>query len=98
MSRPEQKAERVPFLRQWGTHNVRVLTGRRFGRLKVTAPTDGRGANGAVVWSCDCRCGTNGVLVLGTNLTSGNTASCGCVQVERSKRANRKGGVRWRAK
>lgn len=71
------------------------LKGRRFGRLKVIHETEQRGVNGSIVWECRCKCGEI-VHVLTANLTSGNTQSCGCLQLERSRAANRKGGVRWR--
>lgn len=80
----------------WPRTNARNLVGRRFGRLKVIEETDDRAANGAIVWLCECRCGKP-ARVASHNLRSGNTTSCGCVQVEESRRANRKGGVRWRS-
>lgn len=80
---------------RWPRTNCAELVGRRFGRLTVTAETAGRGSNGAIVWECRCRCG--GVAhALTHNLTSGNTTSCGCRQVAASRRANRRGGARWR--
>lgn len=35
-------------------------------------------------WLCKCECG-NERVVLGGNLTSGNTSSCGCIRKSRSK-------------
>jgi hypothetical protein len=52
------------------------LTGQRFRRLTVI----GRAANdrrGRARWVCACECGGE-VSVLGGNLLSGNTTSCGC--------------------
>ncbi len=59
--------------------NARDLAGRRFGRLRVVEETDRRASNGAIVWRCDCDCGAR---------TSGNTQSCGCWQVDRTRAAN----------
>ena len=54
------------------------LTGQTFGRLTVerrlVAPGEPR-------WSCRCACGER-VSVIGDNLRSGNTTSCGCAQRE----------------
>ena len=78
----------------WPRTNAKKLLRRRFGRLRVEAETEDRAANGAIIWKCVCLCG--GVALVSThNLTSGNTTSCGCVQVERSRTANKSGGVRW---
>lgn len=56
----------------------------RFGRLKVVEMLDDR-ICGHVVWLCRCRCGSI-VAVVGSNLTTGNTLSCGCWQREISRR------------
>lgn len=79
------------------THS-RDLTGKRFGLLDVIEETDERAVNGSIIWRCRCRCRKTDrveVLVITSNLTSKNTQSCGCVQVARSRAANRKGGRRW---
>lgn len=47
------------------------LRGRRFGRLVVIGTPEG------LQWPCRCDCGAT-VVVLGGNLRSGNTQSCGC--------------------
>ncbi len=39
-------------------------------------------------WRCGCSCG-NKVIVLGDNLRSGQTSSCGCLQKERASEARR---------
>jgi hypothetical protein len=60
------------------------LTGRRFGRLTVTA----RAVNsntGKHRWFCECDCGKE-VVVFGGALRSGNTQSCGCFRREKSSR------------
>lgn len=62
------------------------LTGQRFGRLTVLE----------MIWShphttcrCLCDCG-NEVNIINTQLTSGKTQSCGCLQRERTSNANTK--------
>jgi len=56
----------------------RDLTGRRFGRWMVTGKH-----NGSVrCFDCRCDCGGEGVVV-STNLKTGNSQSCGCLQKER---------------
>lgn len=60
-------------------HRSKDLTGRRFGRLVVTAYTGRRGHNSS--WNCCCDCGTI-MNSLGSNLLSGHTASCGCLKDE----------------
>lgn len=54
------------------------LTGQRFVRLVVVAPTEKR-SGGNVVWECRCDCG-NIKLVPGGHLTSGAVKSCGCLR------------------
>lgn len=57
------------------TGPVRDLSGMRFGKLTVLGPT--RDSAGRVAWRCRCECG-NETVVLGSNLLSGRTESCGC--------------------
>ena len=56
------------------------LTGQRFGRLVAIEPTEKR-KNKHIVWKCACDCG-NFVIVPSSNLLSGRTKSCGCLQKE----------------
>ena len=56
------------------------MIGLRFGRLVVTAPA-GRTKHGKPTWLCRCDCGSDHVVV-GANLRSGNSQSCGCLQRE----------------
>lgn len=59
------------------------LTGRRFGRLVALE----RGENskaGKSRWLCQCDCGSAPTLVIGGNLQSGISTSCGCVRKERA--------------
>lgn len=52
------------------------LTGQRFGKLLVLAPTAER-MRGAVVWRCRCDCGKE-ILLESRRLKSGAAYSCGC--------------------
>lgn len=51
------------------------LTGTRFGKLTVLGPAKAK--SGRPAWRCRCDCG-NETVVLGLNLASGRTKSCGC--------------------
>lgn len=58
------------------------LKGQRFGRLLVieaALPLNGRGR-----WRCKCNCG-NEKLVITSYLTSGDTKSCGCWELENQR-------------
>lgn len=55
------------------------LTGKRFGKLVVVSRADNT-ARGACRWRCLCDCG-NVRTVQATNLTGGNSSSCGCSQI-----------------
>ena len=55
--------------------NKKDLTGMKFGKLTAIRATEER-KRGGIVWECKCDCG-NTSFVLRTNLTSGNTRSCG---------------------
>lgn len=59
------------------------LTNYQFGKLKVLYKT--KSSKHGYYWLCQCECG-NKVEVLGTNLKSGNTKSCGCLT--KGKRKN----------
>lgn len=61
-------------------------TGVKFGRL--TAQRASRPGNGKrVKWLCTCDCG-NELWVDSSDLAGGHTQSCGCLQSERTSRAN----------
>lgn len=65
---------------------VKDEIGKIYGYLTVIE----RGPNtkeGRATWICQCKCG-NKVTVLGKNLRSGNTKSCGCYQKERAIESN----------
>jgi hypothetical protein len=68
------------------------LTGQRFGRLMVIEEA-GRSKNKRISWECVCDCGET-VTVVSGDLTSGHTQSCGCLNKERSKKANTTHGMR----
>ena len=64
------------------------LSGKRFGRLTVIerygtyiSPAD---ESKAVTWLCRCDCGAK-TVVLGSNLKSGRSQSCGCLRREKLK-------------
>lgn len=75
----------------WPRTNYCDLTGRRFGRLTVLSDSGLRSAGGHVYWWCECDCGRR-VRVMGHNLRTGNTVSCGCYFLERCAEFGRKGG------
>lgn len=57
----------------------RDISGQRFGRLKVLAPTGERSSRGSMVWRCLCDCGKEVCADL-NQLMSGNKKSCGCLK------------------
>ena len=63
---------------QW--HKSVDLTGKRFNRLTVLESA-GRTWQGKDLWRCRCDCG-NETVVVGYNLKSGHTKTCGCLQGE----------------
>lgn len=65
--------------------NVKNLLGQTFSKLTVIA-RDGSDARGEAKWLCQCDCGQK-VSVLGSNLRSGHTQSCGC---DRSSKGEKK--------
>lgn len=66
------------------------ISGKRFGRLKAVF-IDYYDKHRNAVWLCECDCG-NLVAVMGSLLRNGTTQSCGCLQRERTSKANRKHG------
>lgn len=56
-------------------------TGERYGRLLVTGRGQNVGRTKQAAWDCRCDCGTV-VTVLGDNLRTGNSRSCGCLHRE----------------
>lgn len=66
-------------------------TGKRYGRLLVVeyAGKDNRGKH---LWKCKCDCG-NEKIVVGDNLSSGKSNSCGCLKTEFLKRRGNQFGL-----
>lgn len=60
---------------------MKDLKGQRFGRLTALKPTSER-KSGCVVWECICDCG-NIIKVSSHSLRTGNTKSCGCLNLEK---------------
>jgi hypothetical protein len=69
---------------------VRDLTGKRFGRLVITA-RDGKTQGSAIV-QVRCDCGTEKTVRYG-DLRSGDTVSCGCLRNERVSAAVKTHGL-----
>lgn len=69
---------------------VRDLTGKKYGRLTVLRYA-GRNKHNQPLWDCLCDCGKSST-VRGSNLTTGQTQSCGCLCKERGREAHTKHG------
>lgn len=69
----------------------RDLTGQSFGRLTVIA-TVGKSVHGKYLWRCQCSCGKETVVV-GGDLVSGRTLSCGCRNLEQIVQRTRTHGL-----
>jgi hypothetical protein len=70
------------------------LTGQKFGRLTVIREHEARIKN-KIIWVCRCDCG-NTVKIIGDNLKSGCSTSCGCYFreiVRNTGRKNKKHGM-----
>lgn len=61
----------------------RDLIGQRFGRLTVKGDSGERSGSN-VVWECVCDCGQV-TRVASNSLRTGNTRSCGCYRVDKSR-------------
>lgn len=59
------------------SRKIKNLLGKKYGKLLVIEQLEER-KNNKVVWKCKCDCG-NTTNVVGTQLTNGNTKSCGCI-------------------
>lgn len=66
------------------------LHGTRFGRLLVIEESGRK--HKEIVWKCKCDCGKY-ADVTSSNLRSGHTKSCGCLQIDRTKASNTKHGL-----
>lgn len=81
----------------WGERMVKVrqdLTDMVFGRLRVIKQIEdhinSKGEHFAQ-WLCECSCDEhNQKIVLGKDLKSGHTQSCGCLQKENTSKANKR--------
>lgn len=67
------------------------MTGTVFGRLTVLERAANT-ASGQIRWICKCVCG-NKVIVQATNLKSGATKSCGCLNREKRRTSRRTHGL-----
>lgn len=67
-----------------------LLLGTVFGRLTVIALVGSRGRD--IAWRCSCACGRE-KIVLGGNLRSGGSLSCGCIRREQLAERNRIHGL-----
>ena len=63
----------------------KTMIGKRFGKLTVIEFA-GVSKNRKLMWICKCDCGKITHPIVGSNLRSGQTKSCGCFCVEISKR------------
>ena len=76
-----------------GNRTLIDLTGRTFTRLKVIRRAKEVEAMSRdrwrPMWICECECGTQ-CVVLGDNLRSKKTKSCGCLRKEKSAENGRK--------
>lgn len=57
------------------------ISGKRFGRLVALSPLPKSNKKRNIVWSCVCDCGES-ISVSSSQLVSGKTKSCGCLQKE----------------
>jgi hypothetical protein len=60
------------------------MTGQTFNHLVVIALHKSKARDGALCWTCECKCGTL-KIVSGHALRSGTTKSCGCLIRENGK-------------
>lgn len=67
------------------------MSGQVFGLWHVQEKA-GNYVGGAALWLCKCGCGTQRV-VLGSDLRSGKSASCGCAHKEAASKANTTHGL-----
>lgn len=69
---------------------LRDITGQQFGRLTVLGISHRYRRSPRIVvvhWRCRCVCGTE-ITPSSSDLGSGNTQSCGCLQIERTRAAS----------
>ena len=63
--------------------NHKDMIGKRFGRL-VVVQYAGVSKNGKATWNCKCDCGITTGPIVGGNLRTGATKSCGCLRITRN--------------
>lgn len=68
---------------------IKDLTGQTFGRLTVVSLLPNRSKSGNKKWRCRCSCGKWAPAVVGSQLSSGKTKSCGCLRIENGSRAGK---------
>lgn len=63
------------------------LKGKVFGRLKVLFSEKTSNSRRSIVWNCICDCGKE-TIATGSDLRSGHTRSCGCLQLDSLRESN----------
>jgi hypothetical protein len=58
---------------------IKDITNERFGSLTARKNTGRKDAHRNYIWLCECDCG-NFCEVIGNNLRTGHTKSCGCLR------------------
>lgn len=64
---------------------IKDISGKRFAKLQVKTLSH-RGADGRYYWFCICDCGNEAILQ-GRRIREGHTKSCGCLQMEGSRKS-----------
>ncbi len=80
-------------LRKTTSHNFTDLTGHRFCRLIVVSRHNSPSDRSKPTWLCECDCGKTKVIS-GVSLRRGNSKSCGCLCIDRSRVVNRVHGMK----
>lgn len=69
------------------------ITGKQFGRWKVLRRVENN-SRGDACWECQCQCDDHTIaVVLGKNLRSGHSQSCGCLKKEKAKEQGKKNSL-----
>lgn len=69
------------------------MMGKRFGRLVVIEEAE-RHISGHARWICKCDCGNTTTPIIGDDLRSGKTRSCGCLHKEQLSDVRKKHGLK----
>lgn len=75
-----------PLCHRKGADTMNYIAGQTFGRLTVLYFAN-KGTDRHYIWHCRCECGTE-CDVSGSDLRSGHTQSCGCLQRERAAKTS----------